>query len=177
MNRQANLDDSLMADKGELDGEVLRHTALGTPSGFLAFGLGSGLSPGAPGTVGTAVGMLLAIPLAGLPAWAGLMLVTLSFLIGIYVCERASRHLGVHDHGGIVWDEFVGIWLVLVLVPFQWAWWLAAFIAFRVFDIVKPWPIGWLDRRVHGGFGIMLDDLVAAVYAVAVLGIVGWLAG
>ena len=82
----------------------------------------------------------------------------------------------MHDHGGIVWDEFVGIWLVLVLVPFHWAWWLAAFVAFRFFDVAKPWPIGWLDRRVGGGFGIMVDDLIAAIYAVAVLWwAVGWL--
>lgn len=166
-----------MPDKHELNDEALRRTAIGTPSGFLAFGLGAGLSPRAPGTVGTAAGMLLAFPLAGLPAWAGLLLVALSFLAGIYICDRCSRNLGIHDHGGIVWDEFVGIWLVLVLVPFQWAWWLASFIAFRVFDIVKPWPIGWLDRKVHGGFGIMLDDLIAAVYALATLALGGWLAG
>jgi len=154
-----------------------RRVAIATPAGFLAFGLGSGLSPNAPGTAGAAVGMLVAFPLAGLPVWAGLLFVVLAFLVGIPICERASRRLGVHDHGGIVWDEFVGIWLVLVLVPFHWAWWLAAFVAFRVFDIAKPWPIGWLDRRVHGGFGIMLDDLIAAVYAVAVLGLGGWLVG
>lgn len=160
-----------------LDGRTLRDIAMGTPSGFLAFGLGSGLSPKAPGTAGTAAGMLLAFPLTGLPAWAGLLFVATAFASGIAICQRASNRLGVHDHGGIVFDEFVGIWLVLVLVPFDWAWWLAAFVAFRVFDIVKPWPIGWLDRRVHGGVGIMLDDLIAAVYAVALLRLVGWLAG
>ena len=172
-----------MHEKIELDRKTLRLTATGTASGFLAFGLGSGLSPKAPGTLGTVAGMLLAFPLTGLPVWAGLLFVTAAFLAGIPICDRASKRLGVHDHGGIGWDEFVGIWLVLVLVPFvgdgapTYAWWLAAFVAFRLFDIVKPWPIGWLDRRVHGGFGIMLDDLIAAVYAVAVLGIVGWLAG
>lgn len=159
------------------DAATLTHAATSSPSGFLAFGLGSGLSPFAPGTAGTAVGMLLAFPLAGLPAWAGLLFVTFAFLVGIPICDRSSRRLGVHDHGGIVWDEFVGIWLVLVLVPFHWGWWLAAFVSFRVFDIAKPWPIGWLDRRVHGGFGIMLDDLIAAVYAVAALWLGGWLVG
>jgi phosphatidylglycerophosphatase A len=159
------------------DSAALRHEATSSPSGFLAFGLGSGLSPKAPGTAGTAAGMLLAVPLAGLPVWAGLLFVSVAFLLGISICERASKRLGVHDHGGIVFDEFVGIWLVLVLVPFHWAWWLAAFLAFRVFDIAKPWPIGWLDRRVHGGFGIMLDDLVAAVYATAALWLGGWLVG
>jgi len=149
----------------------VREVALATPSGFLAFGLGSGLSPKAPGTAGTAVGMLVALPLAGIPLWAGLLVVGLSFVAGILICNRASQALGVHDHGGIVWDEFVGIWLVLVLVPAHWVWWIAAFVVFRAFDILKPWPIGRLDRRVHGGFGIMLDDLIAAIYAAALLGV------
>ncbi len=156
---------------------TLKHEATSSPSGFLAFGLGSGLSPKAPGTVGTVVGMLLAFPLTGVPVWAGLLFVAAAFVVGISICQRASKSLGVHDHGGIVWDEFVGIWLVLVLVPFEWAWWLAAFVAFRFFDVIKPWPIGWLDKRIHGGFGIMLDDLIAAVYAVAVLWLGDWLAG
>jgi phosphatidylglycerophosphatase A len=169
--------DTSMPKGTKPDARTLRHAATSTPTGFLAFGLGSGLSPKAPGTAGTAAGMLLAFPLAGLPLWAGLLIVAAAFLAGISICERASNRLGVHDHGGIVWDEFVGIWLVLVLVPFHWAWWLAAFAVFRVFDIAKPWPIGWLDRSVHGGFGIMLDDLIAAVYAVVVLGLVSWLAG
>lgn len=150
-----------------------RSVALGTPSGFLAFGLGSGLSPRAPGTTGTLMGLVLAVPLAGLPLWAALTGVGLAFLVGVPICTRASRALGVHDHGGIVWDEFVGIWLVLATVPFHWAWWLAAFVAFRVFDIIKPWPIGWLDRKVHGGLGIMIDDVVAAGFAIGVLAIVG----
>jgi len=150
----------------------VRQVALATPTGFLAFGLGSGLSPKAPGTAGTAAAMLVGLPLAGIPTWAGLLIVVLSFVVGIHICERASRDLGVHDHGGIVWDEFVGIWLVLVLVPAHWTWWLSAFFVFRIFDILKPWPIGWLDRRVHGGFGIMLDDLIAAICAAVLL----WLA-
>ncbi|MDT8408361.1 MAG: phosphatidylglycerophosphatase A [Wenzhouxiangellaceae bacterium] len=140
---------------------------------MLAFGFGSGLSPKAPGTAGTVMGMLLAYPITAMELWAGLLLVGMAFIAGIPICQKASDALGMHDHGGIVWDEFVGIWLVLVLVPFDWAWWLAAFAAFRLFDIVKPWPIGWLDRRVHGGFGIMLDDLVAALYAAGLLGLVG----
>ena len=166
-----------MQKKSEPDNQTLRNTAIATPTGFLAFGLGSGLSPKAPGTAGTAAGMLLAFPLAGLAVWSALLIVAVAFLVGIPICERTSKRLGVHDHGGIVWDEFVGIWLVLVLVPFHWGWWLAAFVAFRFFDVIKPWPIGWLDRKVHGGFGIMLDDLIAAIYAVALLSLVSWLAG
>lgn len=156
-------------NKSSPDRARVREVALATPSGFLAFGLGSGLSPKAPGTAGTAVGLLVALPLAGIPVWAGLLVVAASFLAGILICNRASNALGVHDHGGIVWDEFVGIWLVLVLVPAHWSWWLAAFVVFRVFDILKPWPIGWLDRRVHGGFGIMIDDLIAGAMTFLVI--------
>ena len=142
---------------------------MATPTGLLAFGFGTGLSPKAPGTVGTLLGLLLAFPLMGVPLWAGALIVAVAFAAGIPICGRTARDLGVHDHGGIVFDEFVGIWFVLLLVPAHWAWWLAAFVAFRFFDIAKPWPIGWLDRHLTGGFGIMLDDLVATAYAAALL--------
>ncbi|MGK7294836.1 MAG: phosphatidylglycerophosphatase A family protein [Candidatus Wenzhouxiangella sp. M2_3B_020] len=151
--------------------------ALSTPGGLLAFGLGAGLSRWAPGTVGTLVGMPLAIPLIGIPQWAALLVIAMAFVAGVFICHRVSLTLGVHDHGGIVIDEIVAVWLVLLFVPPHWAWWLAAFFAFRLFDIVKPWPIGWLDKRLAGGFGIMVDDVVAAGYALAVLGFVHWLAG
>ena len=164
-----------MNDSTGLDRQKLTQVAMQSPIGFLAFGFGSGLAPFAPGTAGTLAGMLAAFPLAGIPVWAGLGLVGFAFLVGIPICQQASRALGVHDHGGIVWDEFVGIWLVLVLVPFHWAWWLAAFGAFRFFDVIKPWPIGWLDKKIHGGFGIMLDDAIAALYAAAVLLLIGML--
>ncbi len=146
-----------------------RQVALATPSGFLAFGLGSGLSPKAPGTAGTVAALVFAVPLLALPFWIGLLVVLAAFFLGLYICGETSRRLGVHDHGGIVWDEFVGMWLVLLFVPFEPLWWLAAFVLFRVFDILKPWPIRWLDRRVGGGLGIMIDDVLAAVYALAVL--------
>ena len=109
--------------------------------------------------------MLPALTLTALPPWAGTLFVVLAFFFGIYLCAAAAQRLGVHDHGGIVWDEFVGIWLVLLVIPFGWVWWVSAFVLFRLFDIAKPWPIGWLDRRLGGGLGIMLDDLVAALYA------------
>lgn len=146
-----------------------RRVALATPGGFLAFGLGSGLSPIAPGTAGTVASLVPAVILVQLPFWPALALVVLAFFIGIYLCGVTGRALGVHDHGGIVWDEFVGMWLVLLFVPFHWAWWLAAFVLFRLFDILKPWPIRWLDRRVHGGFGVMIDDVLASVYALLIL--------
>lgn len=146
-----------------------RQVALRTPSGIVAFGFGSGLSPFAAGTVGTAAAMLLWLPLAGIATGPGLALIATGFVMGVLVSGRASRALGVHDHGGIVIDEFVAIWLVLLFTPSHWAWWLAAFVVFRAFDILKPWPISWLDRRVTGGLGIMIDDVVAAGYALAVL--------
>ena len=149
-----------------------RRVALATPTGFLAFGFGSGLSPKAPGTAGSLAALVPALTLTALPLWAGALIVLLAFVVGIYLCGEAARQLGVHDHGGIVWDEFVGLWLVLLLIPFGAIWWLLALVLFRFFDIVKPWPIGWLDQRVSGGLGIMLDDLVAGVYAVIPL----WLA-
>ena len=157
------------------DREQTRHIALATPTGFLAFGFGSGLSPKAPGTVGSAAALVFAVPLMALPWWAGLGLVVLAFAVGCYLCGETSRRLGVHDHGGIVWDEFVGLWLVLLWIPFELVWWVAAFLLFRLFDIVKPWPIRWLDRRVGGGFGIMIDDILAAVYALVPLLVVFYL--
>lgn len=135
------------------------------PAQWLAFGFGSGLAPKAPGTFGT----LAAIPFywfmrdLSLPVY--LFLIAATFLVGVYLCEVAAREQQVHDHPGIVWDEMVGYWLTMTLAPAGWVWIVAGFLLFRFFDILKPWPIGWLDRRVRGGLGIMLDDILAAVYA------------
>ena len=154
---------------------MLRKTALGSPSGFLAFGFGSGLSPFAPGTMGTLVAIPFAIVLKSLGTMGFWIVLVLAFLSGIKLCEQASRKLGVHDHGGIVWDEMVGYWLAVAFVPLQWQWLLAAFVLFRFFDIVKPWPIRQFDRKVSGGFGIMLDDVIAALFTMIILAIVkGW---
>lgn len=136
------------------------------PVHFLAFGFGSGASPWAPGTAGTLVAVPLYFLLAeflSLPLYIAMLLVT--FILGCWLCEKTSADLGVHDHGGIVWDEFVGYWLTMVALPVSWTWALAGFILFRFFDILKPWPIRWIDKKVKGGFGIMLDDVLAAVYA------------
>ncbi|MCB1706419.1 MAG: phosphatidylglycerophosphatase A [Halioglobus sp.] len=142
------------------------------PVQFLAFGFGSGLSPKAPGTAGT----LVAIPLYLLIAQWSLLhytaVVLLAALAGIWICGAASRQLQVHDHPGIVWDEFVGFWITLWALPPDWGWVLAGFVLFRLFDIVKPWPISVLDRRVGGGFGIMIDDILAGVMACVTLHIV-----
>jgi phosphatidylglycerophosphatase A len=136
---------------------------------FFAFGFGSGLAPKAPGTFGT----LAAVPIYWLiqdlswPIYATWLIVT--FALGVYWCDRSSKKLGVHDHGGIVWDEFVGYWITMFLAPTGWLWMLLGFVLFRFFDIIKPWPIGWLDRKVGGGFGIMIDDVLAGIYALIVL--------
>ena len=147
----------------------LRRVALRTPAGFLAFGFGAGLARRAPGTMGTLMAVPFAWLLKQLPAiWYGPALL-LSFVAGVYLCGAASRALGRKDPGGIVWDEMVGYWLTVAFLPVTWAWWLAAFVLFRFFDIVKPWPINLAERRFGGGLGIMFDDIIAALYAMAVL--------
>lgn len=144
-------------------------TPFRSPVQFLAFGFGSGLSPRAPGTAGT----LVAVPIYWLISDWSLFwysaFVCAAALLGIWICGAASRQLNVHDHPGIVWDEFVGYWITLWAVPVDWVWMLAGFAVFRVFDIVKPWPISYLDRKVEGGFGIMVDDVLAGVMACATL--------
>lgn len=146
-----------------------RAVALGSPDGLLAFGFGSGLSPFAPGTAGSLAAVPLAWPLIAMSLPVALASLAGLFAFGVWLCGRVGRRLGVHDHSGIVFDEFVGLWLVLVCVPLHWGWWVAAFALFRLFDAAKPWPISWLDRRVHGGLGVMLDDLLAAVFCLAIL--------
>ena len=138
---------------------------LRNPLHLLSLGLGSGLSPVAPGTCGT----LLAIPpyllLAQLSLPYYLLAVLLAFAAGIYLCGYTSTALGVHDHSGIVWDEFVGFWITMIAVPPTWQWILAGFVLFRLFDIVKPWPVKVADANMKGGFGIMFDDVLAGLYA------------
>ena len=91
------------------------------------------------------------------------------FAFGVYLCQRTSDDLGVHDHPGIVWDEWIGLWITYILVPSGWEWIVAGFVLFRFFDILKPWPIKWLDQKVHGGFGIMIDDVLAGIFAWVVI--------
>lgn len=150
---------------------LLRH-----PAHFLALGLGAGLAPIAPGTFGTLVAFPLYFLLAGLPEAAYWGIVSLAALLGVWACERTGKALGVADHGGIVWDEIVAFLLVLPCTPPTWWGYVLAFALFRLFDIWKPFPIAWLDARVKGGLGVMLDDLIAAVYAIAcLLGAATWM--
>ncbi len=139
--------------------------AFKSPIAFFAFGLGSGLPSKAPGTFGTigAIPFLFLLSLANWPIY--LLALLISFGIGVYLCAETSKKMGVHDHGSIVWDEFVGLWITFFLIPLNWKTLLLGFALFRLFDILKPFPIGWLDKRVHGGFGIMIDDVLAGIYA------------
>ncbi|MBP7997584.1 MAG: phosphatidylglycerophosphatase A, partial [Thiopseudomonas sp.] len=104
-----------------------------------------------------------------LPLWLALLLIAAASVFGVWLCGRVATDLGVHDHGGIVWDEFVGIWITLIFLPNTWLWLLLGFVVFRLLDIAKPWPISVLDRKVGGGFGIMIDDILAGVIAAGVL--------
>ena len=140
------------------------------PAHFIALGFGSGLSPVAPGTAGTLAAWLLYPLVQRNFSDAGFLAFLLAaFILGIFACGRAGRALGVVDHGAIVWDEIVPFWLVLLMTPDGWLWQLAAFIWFRFFDITKPQPARWVDDHMKHGFGVMLDDLVAAGYTLLVL--------
>lgn len=148
------------------------------PAHFVACGFGSGLCPKGPGTVGTlAAWLLYPLLLAGLPAGTLPIFLALAFILGIVVAGRTGRDLGVSDHGAIVWDEMVPFWLVLMLTPPTLLWQGVAFALFRLFDITKPPPIRWADSQIKGGFGVMLDDLLAAIYTLLALAILINLAG
>lgn len=142
---------------------------LKNPVYLLALGFGAGLVPGIPGTVGTALAVIIYIPMQtlSLPIYLGVM--GFMFCVGIWCCGRASARLGVHDHSAIVWDEIVGYLAAMTAAPGGWTWVVLGFLLFRLFDIWKPWPIRWLDHVVKGGTGIMLDDLMAAVYSAIVM--------
>ncbi len=139
------------------------------PVHLLALGFGVGLAPVAPGTAATAAAGLAGWWLMPMPLPARAALVAVLALAGIWICGESSRRLEARDHPAVVWDEIVGFLAVTLVLPAQPLWWAAAFGLFRLFDIAKPWPVGYLDRRVGGGLGIMLDDLAAAGMAVACL--------
>ena len=147
------------------------------PVCFIGFGFGTGLAPKAPGTVGT----LPAVLIAGLLLGGGMSKLALGllcialFFIGIWICNVTERSLGVHDYGGIVWDEIVAMMLIYACVPQGLGWWVISFAVFRFFDAVKPPPIKWFDQRVSGGLGVMLDDVIAAVMSIVVIWLLVWL--
>ena len=139
------------------------------PVHLLALGFGVGLVPRAPGTIATMFAVIPGWLLLPIPELFRMALVAALALAGIWICGESSRRLETHDHSAIVWDEIVGFLAVTLVLPPEPLWWLAAFVLFRLFDIAKPWPVGYLDRRVGGGLGIMLDDLAAAGLAVMCL--------
>jgi len=146
------------------------------PVHLLAFGFGSGLMPFAPGTFGT----LMAVPIVfGVMQFGWIAHVTFvvaASLAGLYICGESARRLGVHDHSGIVWDEICGYAVTMLATPPTWYWLLAGFALFRLFDIWKPWPIREADHSLHGGLGIMLDDVMAGIFAAAILWVLrAWL--
>jgi phosphatidylglycerophosphatase A len=145
------------------------------PVHLLAFGLGAGLSPKAPGTVGTALALPLAWLMVDWPMLWRAAVVGAVILGGTWICGTSARRLRVHDHPGIVLDEIAAMLLLALTLPKDLAWFASAFILFRFFDIAKPWPIRDMDHRLHGGIGIMLDDLMAAVYAATCLWVVEYL--
>ncbi len=158
--------------------DPLQNLRLSHPAHFLALGFGSGLSPVAPGTMGT----LVTLPLVWLLAFSGqtgyLLVTLLACVAGVWICGRTARDMGVHDHGAIVWDEVAGMLLTMIAVPVNWLTLLVGFLLFRMLDIFKPWPISYLDKHVHGGAGIMADDILAGVVACGLLHLlifIGWL--
>jgi phosphatidylglycerophosphatase A len=146
------------------------------PAHFFAQGLGSGLSPWAPGTAGTLFGWAsFALFIPFLPDAAFAIAWGIAFVLGIAAIHKTGRDLGVTDHGSIVWDEIVPFWGLLFFTPHGFFWQLAAFLLFRVLDIVKPWPACYFDQKVHNGFGVMMDDVFAALYALILILGAQWL--
>lgn len=150
-----------------------RSALLASPAGWIASGFGSGLAPKAQGTFGSLAAVLPWLLLRELPLPVYALVLVAGFALGVWACQVAGRALGVDDHRALVWDEFVGLWIAL-LPAMHAPWWavLAGFVLFRLFDVAKPWPISWLDRHLKGGLGVMVDDVVAGVFAAVVLAVV-----
>lgn len=153
--------------------EGTRRRLLKHPLGWIAAGFGAGFSPRAPGTVGS---------IAALAPWwflmqdlsplAYLAVVAAGFALGTWAAHWVIRETRIEDPGLVVWDEYVGVWIALFAAPAGWPWMLAGLVLFRIFDIAKPWPVSWADRKLHGGFGAMLDDALAGLYALLLLQLV-----
>jgi phosphatidylglycerophosphatase A len=166
-----------MSAKKTLNAEQ-RRALLSTPAGWLACGFGSGLTPVAQGTFGSLAALLPWLLLRNLSMPLYLLVLVVGFAVGVWACDVAGRALGVDDHRSLVWDEFIGQWIALIpllipaLLPIRLSsWWLllAGFALFRLFDVWKPWPIRWMDRHLKGGMGMMVDDVVAGIFAAIVL--------
>ncbi|MFC3094774.1 phosphatidylglycerophosphatase A [Alteromonas sediminis] len=152
-----------------MDTETRKKLDLTHPMHFLAVGFGSGLAVKMPGTFGTLAALPLVWVASLFPDEIFIALTVLVCLAGIKICDQTAKDLGVHDHSAIVWDEFAGLFITFLLVPFNPSTAIVGFLLFRFFDIVKPWPISLLDKKVKGGFGIMVDDIAAGVMACVVM--------
>lgn len=151
---------------------------LKNPVHFLAIGFGSGLLKPAPGTWGTLAGLMLSILLWNITQsnLFFIFLAVISFIFGCYLCQKTSNDLGVHDDGRIVWDEIVAIFLMFTFLPeYNWFTYILTFISFRIFDILKPYPIRYFDEKLESGLGIMVDDILAAIFALISLYIIYWI--
>ncbi len=144
------------------------------PVHFLAFGFGSGLAPKAPGTFGTLAAVPLFLLLSLLPLWLYIVVVIATCTYGVHLCTKTAQDMGVHDDPSIVWDEFAGFWITMIAIPVSFTTIVIGFALFRFFDILKPWPIDWIDRNVQGGLGIMLDDIVAGLMALGCLQLINY---
>lgn len=142
---------------------------LANPIQFLALGFGSGLAPKAPGTFGTLAAIPVYLLLINLTPSFYALAVLLMTVAGFYICGKAAEDVGVHDHPAIVWDEFVGYFITMFMIPVSWQSILVGFLLFRLFDIAKPWPISFVDKKVSGGFGIMIDDVLAGIFALIIM--------
>lgn len=148
---------------------TLCREVLSSPTHFLAFGFGSGLSPVAPGTFGTLVAIPLFLLMQPLAIHWYLLITLAIVLFGIGLCGASAKKLGIHDAPGIVWDEIAGYLITMIAAPQGWEWIILGFVLFRIFDIWKPWPIRLADSKVEGGLGIMLDDVIAGIFAAVIL--------
>jgi phosphatidylglycerophosphatase A len=152
--------------KQERNKDFKKFLKLTNPIHFLAVGLGSGLSPIMPGTMGSLMAIPLWLLFYGLQPTLYWVFILVTFIFGCFICQKTSNDTHTHDSGHIVWDEFVGMWITLFFIPQLSVMWIAiAFVAFRIFDMAKPWPIRWFDKRIPGGFGIMVDDVIAAIFS------------
>jgi phosphatidylglycerophosphatase A len=147
-----------------------------SPYYFIGFGFGTGLAPIAPGTWGTVAAIPIYLLINHFPWWLYLSIVMIGFILGVVASDKISNELGVHDYGGIVWDEVIGFLITMFLIPPQLVWIIMGFILFRIFDIWKPFPIKKIEKKVQGGLGVMLDDVLAAIYAWLILYSLVWLA-
>lgn len=159
-------------DTNILNNPVTFKALLKRPLCFLAYGFGSGLAPKAPGTFGTLVAIPLYLLMASLSLPVYIAVVIVGFIAGIWICQAAVDWVGQEDPSAVVWDEIIGFLITMTFAPSGWQWIIIGFLLFRLFDIWKPWPVSYADKKLHGGLGIMLDDVLAGVYAGLGIGII-----